>query len=198
MEKMSDKGFRFALLALVLLVALGSVLDVMEVDAAQYASMSQDMLSSDNWLQLYHRGEDYLDLPAVSGVQELPVPHDLVDRVGDILLCLEADDLLDLRRVAHAGQRDRPRENHVRGDGVVHAAALEPEFGDELLDLELCLRRARRVRGWIPEDFDLLEPGQNQAAIGISLEFGQTDRLRAEIQCEDSLGCGHSFPFGVG
>ncbi|MBP6573363.1 MAG: glycosyltransferase family 39 protein [Flavobacteriales bacterium] len=60
---MSDKGFRFALLALVLLVALGSVLDVMEVDAAQYASMAQDMLSSDNWLQLYHRGEDYLDKP---------------------------------------------------------------------------------------------------------------------------------------
>lgn len=63
MDQMSDKGFRFALLALVVLAAMGSVLDVMEVDAAQYASMSQDMLSSDNWLQLYHRGEDYLDKP---------------------------------------------------------------------------------------------------------------------------------------
>ncbi|MEO8589733.1 MAG: glycosyltransferase family 39 protein [Flavobacteriales bacterium] len=60
---MSDRGFLFALLALVAVTVLGSSLDVMEVDAAQYASMSQDMVSSDNWLELYHRGQDYLDKP---------------------------------------------------------------------------------------------------------------------------------------
>lgn len=54
---------------LLLVVALGSVLDVMEVDAAQYAGMARDMLSLDHrpadatWLKLYFRGEDYLDKP---------------------------------------------------------------------------------------------------------------------------------------
>jgi len=60
---MTDRGFLFALLVLLVVTVLGSTLDVMEVDAAQYAAMSQDMMSSDNWLELYHRGQDYLDKP---------------------------------------------------------------------------------------------------------------------------------------
>lgn len=60
---MTDRGFLFAVLALVVVTAVGSTLDVMEVDAAQYAAMSQDMMSSDNWLKLYHRGQDHLDKP---------------------------------------------------------------------------------------------------------------------------------------
>ena len=60
---MSSRAFALALLGLVLVAISGSVLDVMEVDAAQYASMSRDMLTSDDWLQLHHRGQDYLDKP---------------------------------------------------------------------------------------------------------------------------------------
>ncbi len=60
---MSSRAFAFALLGLAVVAIMGSVLDVMEVDAAQYASMSRDMLTSDNWLQLHHRGQDYLDKP---------------------------------------------------------------------------------------------------------------------------------------
>jgi len=52
-----------SLLALALIAALGALLDVMEVDAAQYASMSRDMLAQDDWLELYHRNADYLDKP---------------------------------------------------------------------------------------------------------------------------------------
>ena len=60
---MSDRAFRLALFALLAAAILGSTLDVMEVDAAQYAAMSQDLMASDNWLKLYHRGQDYLDKP---------------------------------------------------------------------------------------------------------------------------------------
>lgn len=60
---MSSRAFLFALLGLILVAIAGSGLDVMEVDAAQYASMSRDMLASDDWLQLHHRGNDYLDKP---------------------------------------------------------------------------------------------------------------------------------------
>ncbi len=35
----------------------------MDIDASQYASMSREMLSSHNWLQLYDRGLEYLDKP---------------------------------------------------------------------------------------------------------------------------------------
>ena len=60
---MSSRAFALALIGLVVVATLGSVLDVMEVDAAQYASMSRDMLASKDWLQLHHRGQDYLDKP---------------------------------------------------------------------------------------------------------------------------------------
>jgi hypothetical protein len=37
--------------------------DVMEVDASQYAAMSREMLESGNYLQLFDRGQNYLDKP---------------------------------------------------------------------------------------------------------------------------------------
>lgn len=41
----------------------GLLVDVMDVDAAQYASMSREMVKTGNWLQLHNRGGDYLDKP---------------------------------------------------------------------------------------------------------------------------------------
>lgn len=47
-----------------LLVFLPALLvDVMNIDAAQYASMSQEMLTSKNWLEVHHLHGDYLDKP---------------------------------------------------------------------------------------------------------------------------------------
>ena len=46
---------------LVFLPAL--VVDVINIDAAQYASISREMLGSKNWLEVYHHGENYLDKP---------------------------------------------------------------------------------------------------------------------------------------
>ena len=60
---MTERSFLFAIAGIVLVTFVGGGLDVMEVDAAQYAGMSRDMLASDNWLQLYFRGHDYLDKP---------------------------------------------------------------------------------------------------------------------------------------
>ena len=37
--------------------------DTMDIDASQYASMSRELLSSHNWLQLYDHGLEYLDKP---------------------------------------------------------------------------------------------------------------------------------------
>jgi len=66
---MYGRSFTIAILALLVVVAMGSVLDVMQVDAAQYAGMARDMLSLDHrpadatWLKLYYRANDYLDKP---------------------------------------------------------------------------------------------------------------------------------------
>ena len=38
-------------------------IDIMEVDAAQYASISWEMFANGSWLEVYHRGADYLDKP---------------------------------------------------------------------------------------------------------------------------------------
>ena len=37
--------------------------DIMEVDAAQYASISWEMFANGSWLEVYHREADYLDKP---------------------------------------------------------------------------------------------------------------------------------------
>lgn len=54
---------------IVLLLALAGVyyfglqIDVMDVDAAQYASISMEMADSGEFLEVQHRGQDYLDKP---------------------------------------------------------------------------------------------------------------------------------------
>jgi 4-amino-4-deoxy-L-arabinose transferase-like glycosyltransferase len=43
--------------------AAGLSLDVMDVDSAQYAEMSREMLETGSFLQIFERGRDYLDKP---------------------------------------------------------------------------------------------------------------------------------------
>ncbi len=38
-------------------------IDIMDVDALQYASISMEMLKNKSFLEVYHRGQDYLDKP---------------------------------------------------------------------------------------------------------------------------------------
>jgi 4-amino-4-deoxy-L-arabinose transferase-like glycosyltransferase len=42
---------------------IGFRLDVLEIDSAQYAELSREMLESGNYLQVFDRGRDYLDKP---------------------------------------------------------------------------------------------------------------------------------------
>lgn len=51
----------FIILALLHLSAFR--IDTMDVDASQYAEISREMMHSDNFLQIYDRGVDYLDKP---------------------------------------------------------------------------------------------------------------------------------------
>ena len=50
-------------LGLAIVYFRGLFLDVMDVDASQYASISMEMLQNGSWLQVQHRGVDYLDKP---------------------------------------------------------------------------------------------------------------------------------------
>ncbi|MEI9917693.1 MAG: glycosyltransferase family 39 protein [Bacteroidota bacterium] len=51
------------LLPIVVIYFVGMFIDVMEIDAAQYATMSREMTQTGNYLKLYSRGEDYIDKP---------------------------------------------------------------------------------------------------------------------------------------
>ena len=51
----------FAALVLVYLVGFG--IDVMDIDASQYASISREMMLSGSYLQVFELGKDYLDKP---------------------------------------------------------------------------------------------------------------------------------------
>ena len=52
----------FVLLTLVHIAGLINI-DIMDVDAAQYASMSREMMENGEFLEVQHRGADYLDQP---------------------------------------------------------------------------------------------------------------------------------------
>src|SRR6516162_3836714 len=59
-----EKNSWLLLISACLLVYLcGWYIPLMEIDAAQYANMSREMLIHKNFLQLYDRGADYLDKP---------------------------------------------------------------------------------------------------------------------------------------
>lgn len=49
--------------ALLVILLRGLFLDVMDVDASQYASISMEMLQNGSWLEVKHRHGDYLDKP---------------------------------------------------------------------------------------------------------------------------------------
>jgi 4-amino-4-deoxy-L-arabinose transferase-like glycosyltransferase len=51
------------IIACILVFLPALLVDVMNIDAAQYASMSREMLQSNNWLEIYQHGQDYLDKP---------------------------------------------------------------------------------------------------------------------------------------
>ena len=59
----NSKTFIFIFIAIVLVYICGLPIDVMEVDAAQYATISSEMFGSGNYLHIYCRGYDYLDKP---------------------------------------------------------------------------------------------------------------------------------------
>jgi len=62
--KLTEANIYFILIAVCCLLYIpGMMVDVMEVDAAQYASMSVEMLHTGNYLQIYEQGQDYLDKP---------------------------------------------------------------------------------------------------------------------------------------
>ncbi len=54
--------FLFAIITAVHLLGM-ALIDIMDVDAAQYASMSREMLETGNYLELFNRGSAYLDKP---------------------------------------------------------------------------------------------------------------------------------------
>src|ERR1700755_1188295 len=51
------------LLPVLVIYIIGMFIDVMEIDAAQHATMSLEMTQTGNYLQIHSRGEDYLDKP---------------------------------------------------------------------------------------------------------------------------------------
>jgi len=64
MENISKKYWWWFFVMLTIVHLIGMIyIDIMEVDAAQYASISQEMVQSGDYLQVHHRHEDYLDKP---------------------------------------------------------------------------------------------------------------------------------------
>src|SRR5687768_10977999 len=55
--------YHFFFTLILILSVINLAIDIMDVDAAQYASISLEMSQTGNYLQVYHKGQDYLDKP---------------------------------------------------------------------------------------------------------------------------------------
>ncbi len=62
-NRFSQFAFWIAIIGLAAVYISGLFIDVMDVDAAQYASISLEMLMNKSYLQVKHWGNDYLDKP---------------------------------------------------------------------------------------------------------------------------------------
>jgi 4-amino-4-deoxy-L-arabinose transferase-like glycosyltransferase len=60
---LSKNIFRFVFIAATIVYVAGLFVDVINVDAAQYASISKEMLQTGSYLVVKHCGQDYLDKP---------------------------------------------------------------------------------------------------------------------------------------
>jgi hypothetical protein len=54
---------RFVFVSATITYVIGLTVDVLQIDSAQYASISREMADSAHWLTIKHRGKDYLDKP---------------------------------------------------------------------------------------------------------------------------------------
>ena len=60
---MPNKSLIFFIVAILIIYFLNLFIDVMEVDAAQYVSISLEMFRNGSYLKVFHRNADYLDKP---------------------------------------------------------------------------------------------------------------------------------------
>jgi len=58
-----DYRYLLSFILIAIIYFFNMFIDIMEVDAAQYASMAREMMDSKNILEVYERGKDYLDKP---------------------------------------------------------------------------------------------------------------------------------------
>jgi 4-amino-4-deoxy-L-arabinose transferase-like glycosyltransferase len=58
-----QKNYWYIFVALILVYVLGLGIDMMDIDASQYAEMSREMSETSSYLQVYELGKDYLDKP---------------------------------------------------------------------------------------------------------------------------------------
>jgi 4-amino-4-deoxy-L-arabinose transferase-like glycosyltransferase len=63
---MDDNQFWRLLITIALVYLTGTIVNVMDIDAAQYAGISREMLETGNFLQVYENGHDYLDKPPLT------------------------------------------------------------------------------------------------------------------------------------
>jgi len=62
-EGLYSYRYAIAFSAIALVYFFNMLIDIMDIDAAQYASISLEMLTNGSYLEVYHRGADYLDKP---------------------------------------------------------------------------------------------------------------------------------------
>jgi 4-amino-4-deoxy-L-arabinose transferase-like glycosyltransferase len=90
-QKIIDRFFLLGFLSLAIVYAFGMSLDLIDVDAAQYAKISKQMFLSGSYLEVYCREADYLDKPplmfwSAAACFHIFGVHDWVFRLPSVLV----------------------------------------------------------------------------------------------------------------
>jgi 4-amino-4-deoxy-L-arabinose transferase-like glycosyltransferase len=63
---LNDHKYLLIFTGILVIYGFNLFIDIMDIDAAQYASISMEMSQNGSYLEVYHRGMDYLDKPPLS------------------------------------------------------------------------------------------------------------------------------------
>ena len=127
--------------------------------------------------------------------QLFPVPNNLIDGEGNVLLRFEFHQLVH-SFVLERRELDEANEDRLSSKGVCRLLAAELQALGEFFDCQLDLRNASRLGRRIGEDTSCPVGFQNQVILGGG-ENTHGNPLRANVQCDDRLCVSHNISFSV-
>ena len=134
--------------------------------------------------------EKGIDLVITLVRQHLVGPRDFLDGIGDILLCFEKKNLIDLVGL-DLGNLDKTGEDALRGDGASAGTTFPSQLRFHFSEHHLELSEPRTVRRGVGDQVRLGKARERDPTARRGLEDRHGDGLHAEVNGDGAIGLLH-------